>query len=64
MQNNNQNQVIENQGFYSKMEEDVLRFWRQVEIFHKSIIKDAPMGNYVFNDGSPFIIGLPHYATL
>lgn len=64
MQNNKKNQVIENQGFYSKMEEDVLNFWKQADIFRKSIMKDAPMGNYVFNDGPPFITGLPHYATL
>ncbi|MBU1870765.1 isoleucine--tRNA ligase [Patescibacteria group bacterium] len=46
------------------MEEDVLDFWQRAETFKKSIIKNAPKGNFIFNDGPPFITGLPHYATL
>ncbi|MEK7557841.1 MAG: isoleucine--tRNA ligase [Patescibacteria group bacterium] len=49
---------------FSVMEEDVLNFWDKNEIFKKSIEKEAPKGNYIFNDGPPFITGLPHYATL
>ena len=64
MQNNQENKREETQNHYAKMEEDVLKFWQRAETFKKSIIKDAPRGNYVFNDGPPFITGLPHYATL
>ncbi|MBU0646869.1 isoleucine--tRNA ligase [Patescibacteria group bacterium] len=49
---------------FSVIEEDVLNFWDKNEIFKKSIEKEAPKGNYIFNDGPPFITGLPHYATL
>lgn len=64
MQDNQKNIHGETQNPYTKMEEEVLDFWQRAEIFKKSIIKDAPKGNYVFNDGPPFITGLPHYATL
>jgi len=64
MKNNQENKQSEAQSPYTKMEEEVLDFWQRAEIFKKSIIKDAPKGNYIFNDGPPFITGLPHYATL
>lgn len=64
MQNNQENNLNKAQNPYTKMEEEVLDFWQRAEIFKKSIIKDAPKGNYIFNDGPPFITGLPHYATL
>ena len=50
-----------------KHEEKVMNFWRQNNIFKKSVEKPAgkkPKGNYIFYDGPPFITGLPHYATL
>ena len=64
MQNNQENNLNKAQNPYTKMEEEVLNFWQRAEIFKKSITKDAPKGNYIFNDGPPFITGLPHYATL
>ncbi|MCK4524954.1 MAG: class I tRNA ligase family protein, partial [Candidatus Andersenbacteria bacterium] len=64
MQNKQENKSGKTQSPYIKMEEEVLDFWQRAEIFKKSIAKDAPKGNYVFNDGPPFITGLPHYATL
>ena len=64
MQNKQENKSGKTQSPYIKMEEEVLDFWQRAEIFKKSIAKDAPKGNYIFNDGPPFITGLPHYATL
>jgi isoleucyl-tRNA synthetase len=32
-------------------EEEVLKFWKENDIFKKSLEKDAPKGNYVFYDG-------------
>lgn len=49
---------------FPKMEEAVLQFWQDNQIFTKSVKKEAPQGSYIFNDGPPFITGLPHYATL
>lgn len=64
MTNKQENNLNKTQNPYTKMEEEVLDFWQRAEIFKKSITKDAPKGNYIFNDGPPFITGLPHYATL
>lgn len=50
-----------------KHEEKASNFWKENDIFKKSVEKPAgakPKGNYVFYDGPPFITGLPHYATL
>ncbi len=49
---------------FSKLEEEIIDFWKEGETFKKSVEKPAPKGNYVFYDGPPFITGLPHYATL
>ena len=45
-------------------EEEVLAFWREHNIFKKSLEKDAPKGEYTFYDGPPFATGLPHYGHL
>jgi len=45
-------------------EEEILNFWRDQDIFNKSIDKDAPHGDYVFYDGPPFATGLPHYGHI
>jgi len=46
------------------MEEDVLKFWNESDIFKKSLDKNAPRGEYVFYDGPPFATGTPHYGHL
>ena len=45
-------------------EEKILEFWRENQVFQKSLEKDAPHGNYVFYDGPPFATGLPHYGHI
>jgi len=45
-------------------EERVLEFWKENNIFQKSLEKKAPKGNYVFYDGPPFATGLPHYGHI
>lgn len=60
---------------FSKMEEDILRFWEQERIFERSLEPNLPttLGpdsaskprpDYVFYDGPPFATGLPHYGHL
>ncbi|HPY12920.1 MAG TPA: class I tRNA ligase family protein, partial [Candidatus Paceibacterota bacterium] len=48
----------------AKREEEVLAFWRENQIFEKSLTKDSPKGEFVFYDGPPFATGLPHYGHL
>ena len=48
----------------ARREEEVLKFWKERDIFNKSVAKDAPKGEYVFYDGPPFATGLPHYGHI
>ena len=45
-------------------EEAILDFWREKDIFKKSVEKEALNGDYVFYDGPPFATGLPHYGHI
>ena len=54
---NNQDQKI-------KMEDRVLQFWKDNEIFEKTLQKNSPAGDYVFYDGPPFATGTPHYGHI
>jgi isoleucyl-tRNA synthetase len=45
-------------------EEAILSFWKEHDIFKKSIEKDAPNGEFTFYDGPPFATGLPHYGHI
>ncbi len=44
---------------FVRLEEEVLKFWQQKEVFKKSLTKDAPKGNYVFYEGPPTANGKP-----
>jgi isoleucyl-tRNA synthetase len=47
---------------FPAMEEGTLAFWKEHEIFHKSI-EQRPIDNeFVFYDGPPFATGLPHFG--
>lgn len=48
----------------AKREEHIVTFWKERQIFEKSLKKDAPKGEYVFYDGPPFATGLPHHGSL
>ena len=45
-------------------EEAILAFWKEHDIFNKSLTKEAPKGDYIFYDGPPFATGLPHYGHI
>ncbi len=47
---------------FPKMEEKVLEFWRENDIFQKSIAQREGAPEYVFYDGPPFATGLPHFG--
>jgi isoleucyl-tRNA synthetase len=63
MSEQNKEQIKEKTSFPA-MEEEVLEFWNEADIFNKSLSKDAPHGEYVFYDGPPFATGTPHYGHL
>jgi len=47
-----------------QMEERVLDFWLENNIFEKSVQQRSEKDLYVFYDGPPFVSGLPHYGHL
>ena len=49
---------------FPKMEEAILNFWEEKEIFKKSISNRDGNKEFVFYDGPPFANGLPHYGHL
>ena len=46
------------------MEHEILRFWEENDIFHKSLVRNPKPKAYVFYDGPPFATGLPHHGHL
>ncbi|HEY0010943.1 MAG TPA: class I tRNA ligase family protein [Candidatus Paceibacterota bacterium] len=48
----------------ARREEEILAFWKEREIFQKTLEKPAPNGEFVFYDGPPFATGLPHQGSL
>lgn len=47
----------------AKIEEKILEFWKEKEIFKKSL-KENKSKSYIFYDGPPFANGLPHYGHI
>lgn len=47
---------------FPQMEEDILKFWEQNDIFQKSIDERSDLDEFVFYDGPPFATGLPHFG--
>lgn len=47
-----------------EIEENLLKYWEEKQIFEKSLQKDSPKGEYVFYDGPPFATGTPHHGNL
>ena len=47
---------------FPKMEEAIIDFWKEHDIFQKSIDTHDEEGEFVFYDGPPFATGLPHFG--
>src|SRR3989344_7898245 len=48
----------------AEREEETLAFWRERQIFEKSLEATRGRDPFVFYDGPPFATGLPHYGHL
>jgi len=55
---------VSNRLGFPQMEEEILEFWRQENIFQKSIDQRPEDKAFSFYDGPPFATGLPHYGHL
>lgn len=49
---------------FPKLEEEIVQYWEDKDIFAKSVAKPAPKGRYAFYDGPPFATGTPHYGHI
>lgn len=49
---------------FPKLEEEIVQYWEEHDIFAKSVAKPAPKGRYAFYDGPPFATGTPHYGHI
>ncbi len=47
---------------FPEMEESILKFWEDKDIFQKSIDQRDGNEEFVFYDGPPFATGLPHFG--
>lgn len=54
---------IEDESFDAR-EERILKFWKERDIFQKSLENRKGAPYFVFYDGPPFATGLPHYGHL
>ncbi|MEA2007110.1 MAG: isoleucine--tRNA ligase [Patescibacteria group bacterium] len=55
---------VESRKKYSEMEKEILSFWKENQIFEKSVEQRSKEKYYSFYDGPPFITGVPHHGTL
>lgn len=55
---------VPNNVDFSKIDEEVLKYWNEEEVFQKSLDKNKGKKTYVFYDGPPFATGMPHYGHI
>jgi isoleucyl-tRNA synthetase len=53
---------IEAKVNFPKLEEEILKFWQDNNIFEKSVSRREGSPEFVFYDGPPFATGLPHFG--
>ncbi len=49
---------------FSQMEDAVTKYWKDNDIFQKSIDQRPGDKKWTFLDGPPFVTGMPHYGSL
>ncbi|MFA6094502.1 MAG: class I tRNA ligase family protein [Candidatus Paceibacterota bacterium] len=57
-------EVLPEPSAIGKKEEEILAFWRDNNIFEKSLKQTEGKDEFVFYDGPPFATGLPHYGHI
>ncbi|MCH3916372.1 MAG: isoleucine--tRNA ligase [Spirochaetia bacterium] len=49
---------------FPKVEEKILKFWDEEDVFSKSVEQRPADNEFVFYDGPPFATGLPHFGHM
>src|SRR5689334_2653113 len=57
-------QKVENVPNFPKLEEKVTKFWKDKDIFRRSVESRSEKETFSFVDGPPFVSGMPHYGHL
>ncbi len=57
-------QPVDPKQSFPRMEENILKFWDDQQIFEKSVEARRDKKKFVFFDGPPFANGLPHYGHI
>ena len=55
---------VSNKVQFPQMEEGILKYWAEGDVFRKSLDRNRGKERYTFYDGPPFATGLPHYGHL
>lgn len=55
---------VDNKKSLPQLEQDLVKYWQENNIFQKSIQKNKDNPKFTFFDGPPFANGLPHYGHL
>ena len=55
---------VNNKVDFPSMEKEILKFWKEHDVFKKSIDSRPADNEFVFYDGPPFATGLPHFGHL
>ena len=55
---------VSNKHDFNNMDEEVLAFWKDGDMFAKSLEQSKGKPEFIFYDGPPFATGLPHYGHL
>jgi isoleucyl-tRNA synthetase len=53
---------VDSKASFPSLEEAVLAFWREHQVFEKSVSEREGSPEFVFFDGPPFATGLPHFG--
>ena len=69
MSNNKIYPDVKSNASFPEIEEEVLKYWQENNIFNKSVENreakiDGKNNEFIFYDGPPFANGLPHYGHL
>jgi len=54
-----EDKMVKNKAPRAEREEEILKFWKENDIFSKTLQKDSPSGEFVFYEGPPTANGRP-----
>lgn len=56
--------LVPDKPVFPDEEVKVLKFWEEINAFHKQLELSEGKKEYTFYDGPPFATGLPHYGHI